>query len=659
MHQKYPDSIPIHFIIFLLIFFLFIGTKTYAEIQPKEENAEWIKLSSPSEGATVTEKKPLFKCLITIPFDKDMLLVTLDQTDVTAIIDIVKGGFEFKPIQILSSGQHNLSVNLKTPDKKEYKQNYSFTVRHSQLFEEMSSTNDVSILYEGMTQRRMPEGETDSTPYSKLEGNISSNSKIKEKGFEAALTANIRYLDQNEPLAPPMFKGFTIPNYLLSIKYQTEKTQLLAETGDVQINETQNTVALSRRGVRLNAGYGNFRFNTFSVKSQQVSGLRDLTEDTGLAFDPADKVEGASGEVDLFDKKLNFKAIHVWGQEKGTSFGSWSAGGGKKGDTTGFVLKTDFFSQKLKTEMEYDFANFDQDTSDTLSEIWDKAYSFKVGGQVGSYNYEGLYEFFGPNFSSIGNTGISKDREGFSLKGGGPLDVHTVNLSFSGYHDNLKKDPLLPTMYTYQGGVDYNYNKFKSLPMGFGYQTTLLVSSNEPEGAPRIEVRSNNFTGKINYQKNSWNLGLSANYADQKDKYINTNDNRNVTLTFTPTYSSDIFSFNTSFSLNRLSYDYSNVVTDTYTINIGIRGKLLDKKLDYETAYIFNKAMKSDYTTSNEITNINFRIGYLLAKQVIGLVNPTVGIRGNYSSANDFIADRRNEKNFVFLFFSANVPIAF
>ena len=646
-------------ILAVLVIFLIFCPKSYAQPRQEEKAAEWIKLTSFNEGATIHEKKPLIKCSINIPFTQEILLVTFDETDITAIIDIVKGGFEFKPIQILSPGEHKIGVTLKTPDNKEYKRDFSFTVRHSKTFEEISSTNDVSILYEGMTQRHIPEGETDSTSYSKIEGNISSNSKIKEKGFEAALTANIRFLDQSEPLEPPMFKGFTISNYLLSIKYQTEKAQFLAETGDVQINETQNTVALSGRGLRLNAGYGNFQFNSFTVKAQQVSGLRNFTEDTGLAFDPADKIEGASGGVDLFDKKVNFKVIHARGQDKGTSFGSWSAGGGTKGDITGFALKTDFFSQKLQTEMEYDFANYDQDTSDTLLEIWDKAYSFKIGGQVGSYNYEGLYEFFGPQFSSIGNTGVSKDREGFSLKGGGTLDVHSANLSLSGYHDNLKKNPLLPTMYTYQGGVDYSLSKFESLPMGFGYQTTLLVSNNEPEEAQRIEVRSDNFTGRINYQKNSWNLELSANYADQKDKYINTNDNRNVTLTFTPTYSSDKFSFNPSFSLNRYSYDYSNVVTDTYTINIGIRGKMLDNKLNYETAYNFNKVMQSDYTTSNEITNITFRIGYLLAKQIIGLINPTVGIRGNYSSANDFISDRRSEKNFVFLFLSANVPISF
>jgi hypothetical protein len=660
MHQEYASPIPICLIIVLLIsFFLFLSTKTYAQIQPIEKDAEWIKLSSPSETATVIEKKPLFKCLITIPFDKDILLVTLDQTDVTAIINIVKGGFEFKPLQILSSGQHNLSVTLKTPDKKEYKRNFSFIVRHSKLFEEMSSTNEAGILYEGMTQRKIPEGQTDNTPYSKIEGNISSNSKIREKGFEGTLTGNIRYIEQSESLTPPMFKGFTIPNYLLSVRYQTEKSKFLAETGDVQINETLNTVALSRRGLRFNAEYGNFRLNAFSVKAQQVSGLRNFTEDTGFAFDPADKIEGASGEVDFIDKKAIFKVIHVRGQDQGTSFGSWSAGGGKKGDTTGLLLKTDFFSQKLKTEIEYDFGNFDQDTSDTLPKAWDKAYSVKIGGQAGGYNYEGLYEFFGPQFSSIGNTGVPKDREGFTLKGGSALGVHSVNLSLSRYNDNLKMDPLLPTLYTYQGGVDYNFSKFKGLPMGLSYQTTLLESKNEPAEVQRRNIRTDNLTGRINYQKDALNLGFNINYAAQKDQYVATNDNTNVTLTFMPAYSSEKFSVAPSFSLNHLSYDQSKVVIDTYTVNLNIRGKILDKKVDYDIAYNFNKAMNSDYTTSNETTNINFRIGYLLAKQIMGLVNPTIGIRGNYSSSNDLISDIRSEKNFVFLFFSTNVPISF
>jgi hypothetical protein len=623
------------------------------------KTVEWIRLLSPLAGATVIDKKLLVQCIVAIPFTREGLVVILDNADVTAVIDVSKDGFEFRPIQILSPGQHNLKIALKTPENKEYRQEFSFSVRHSQMFEEISSTNDVSILYEGMIQRRTPEGQTDSTPYSKIEGNINSNSKIMEKGFEATLNTNIRYLDQSEPVTPPSFKGFSVASFLLSLKYQTEKAQFLAETGDVQINETQNTIGLSRRGVKFNAGLGDFKLSVFSVKAQQVSGLRDFKDDSGFAFDPSDKIEGASGEIDLLDKKTNFKVIYAKGRDPGTSYGSWSPGGGKKGDITAFVFKTDFFSQKLATEMEYDASNFDQDTSDTLPASRDKAYRVKIGGNAGGYNYEGLYEYFGTNFSSIGNTGVQKDKEGFALRGGGTLNVHTANLSLSRYNDNVQNSPLLPKTYTYQGGVDYSFSKFKSLPMGFGYQATLLESKNEHVWTLRKRVRTDILTGKINFQKDSLNLGLNINYAHQNDFYVIANDNTNVTFTFTPTYASDKFSVTSNFSLNRLSYDASHVVTDTYTANLGIRGNLYDNKVTYDVSYNFNKAMKSDDSSSKESTDINFRTGYLLAKQRFGLVNPTVGIRGNYSLSKDLIGNIKNEKNFIFFFFSANIPISF
>jgi len=656
VHQKLLNSISI-----LLIILLVFITKTYAQIQPQENAAEWIKMSSPLEGLTVIEKKPLVKCLITIPFNRENLLVTLDSTDVTGILDVSKDGFEFKPIQVLSPGQHNLSVALTTPDKKEYKRNFSFTIRHSRVFEEISSTNDVSFLYEGTMKSDLKAGETDTQPGSKIEANISSNSKIMEKGIEVALSTNIRFSDESKYMLSGTLaqRFFSIPNYLLSAKYRTEKTQFLAETGDVSINETDNTVGLSRRGTRVNFGYEDFRINAFSVKAQQVSGLSNFDNDTGLAFDPADRIDGVSGEVDLLDKRTNLKIIHVRGRDKGISFGSWSAGGGTQGDTTGLVFKTDFFSQKLTTEMEYDVANFDQDTSDAVPTQWDKAYKLKMGGQASGFNYEGLYEFFGPKFSSIGNTGVQKDREGFNLRGGGSIDVHSFNLSFSRYNDNVEDAKLLPKIYTYQGGIDYNFNKFKSLPMGLSYQRTHQESKNEPEGTAPTGVRANNISGRINYTKDAWNLGLSVTCENQDNQYNDTDNNRNVTLTFTPVYSSEKFSVSPSLSFNRLSYDYTKVQKDTYTANLSVRGNALEKKLNYELAYTMNRVQTSDNSTGSETKNLTFRTGYLLAKYFAGLVNPTIGIRGNYSESHDRIVDNRKDSFYVFLFFSTNLPVSF
>jgi hypothetical protein len=501
--------------------------------------------------------------------------------------------------------------------------------------------------------------DTDTNPTSKIETNITSNSKIKEKGFEATLNTNIRYFEQNFPVEAPTYKGFNIPNYLLSVKYGTEKFQFLTETGDVQISETQNTANLSKRGIKANVGYGDFRFSAFGVKAQQVVGLRDYKVDSGLQFMSGDRIQGVSGEVDLFKKKANFKIIHVTGEDKGESFGTWSAAGGQKGETTGFLLKTDFFSQKLATEMEYDVANFDQDTSDTIPAARDEAYRFRISGQSGKFNYEGFYEYFGTQYSSIGNTGVQKDREGFTLKGGGNFEIHSINLSFSQYNDNVKKVGSLPRVFTYQEGLDYNFTKFKSLPMGINYQRTHQKSMEEPAGTVPTEIETDIISGKISFIKDPWNLGFNANYSNANDIYNGTNDNTNMTLGFAPAYSTEHFSVTPNFSWNRVRNDCTNERSNTYTVNLNVKGNLLNKKLDYETAYTFNKIKATDESSNSESTNINFRVGYRLAKQVLGLVNPTIGIRGTYSRSMDRISDTKRDESTIFLFFSTNTLVSF
>lgn len=653
--------LSIHSVLFIACFLIILAAHSSAQAQPEEKNTGWIKMTTPSEGAVIIAKRPVIKCLLTIPFKRENLLVMLDETDVTEILDVSKDGFEFKPIQVLEPGGHRLSVTLTTPDKKELRREFSLTIRHSRAFETMSSANDISILYEGTMKSDLTAGEVDSVPGSKIEANISSNSKIMEKNVEVSLTTNIRFYDQSTYMLSASLpqRAFTIANYLLSAKYQTDKSLFLAETGDVSINETQNTVGLSRRGTRANFGYGNFRLNTFSVKAQQVSGLSTFDNDTGLMFDPADKIEGISGEVDLLERKTNLKVIHVRGQDRGTSYGSWSAGGGMKGDTTGFVLKTDFFSQKLTTEMEYDIANFDQDTSDSVPQQTDKAYKLKIGGQSGTYNYEGLYEFFGPKFSSIGNTGVPKDKQGFALRGGGTLNVHSVNLFFSRYNDNVEDAKLLPKIYTTQGSIDYSFNKYQSIPMGISYQRTHVESKDEPDGTVKIGIRTNNLTGRINFVKNAWNLGFNVNYASQDDQYNGITSYRNVSLAFAPTYFSERFAVTVGLSYNRLSYDYTKVLNDTFTANVNIRGRLLNNRLDYEAAYAANRIQASDNSTGNETKNFTFRIGYLLAKYFAGFVNPTIGIRGNYSESHNRIIDSRKDSFYVFVFFSTNLPVSF
>ena len=90
----------------------------------------------------------------------------------------------------------------------------------------------------------------------------------------------------------------------------------------------------------------------------------------------------------------------------------------------------------------------------------------------------------------------------------------------------------------------------------------------------------------------------------------------------------------------------------------GGQRKLL-QKFDYEVAYVYNKVKASDDTSNTESSNINFRTGWLLAKQKYGILNPTVGIRGTYSLTKDMVADTLSDKFSIFVFLSANLPISF
>src|SRR4030067_1901157 len=90
-----------------------------------------IQLLEPQEGVEVIAKKPVIKCSIIQPFSRENLLVMLDGEDITGVLDIRSEGFEYKPVRVLSSGIHSLSVMLHMHDGREVQKDFVFSTRHS------------------------------------------------------------------------------------------------------------------------------------------------------------------------------------------------------------------------------------------------------------------------------------------------------------------------------------------------------------------------------------------------------------------------------------------------------------------------------------------------------------------------------------------------
>ena len=648
-------------IFFLLMVSLFYYSPIYAQSpqtnQPSDKASDQtsdspIQLIKPEEGCLNIAKRPMVKCSIKTPFDPQKLLVLFDGTDISGILDITPDGFEYKANTLLTSGDHTISVTLTTQDGQELKREFKFSTCHSKTFDEIYSNNEITTVAEKKAVRT---GDTVTTPSWRFESNLASESKIKKGRWEFTFKTNVRYFDDNMPVTPPPDKGFSLANYLFQAKYSGEKLDFLAETGDVTIDETPYTVTgLARRGGNLVLEFKdlNLKLRTFDVSSKELYGF---VGGLGFGSTPNDHIMGASADWGIVSDKLRFRTIYVRGGEKGNSlgvsttpdpstatpgtsppYGVSSTTNQRKGDVLGFLLTSDFFDKKLVTEAELDFSRFDLDTSDGFGAKQDKAGRIKASGTISDYTYEALYEYVGPNYEVVGNPGLQKDKQGYSLKAGGTFfKVNQLNLSFSQYNDNVKKDDLYPRTYTTMGTVDYTFSKFESLPITLSYQRSMIKTKNEPQDYPHTNTNTDAITGRINYKNGPWDLGFSVGYSFQNDRTDLENDTTTVTYAFTPTFTKDFLTVTPCFSFNRSLNHSTSIYMDTYLATLDLRGDAFKKRVTYGLGGSYSILRASDGSSKTDTLSSNFNVYYLLYKDLLGFLDPSLGIRGVYNRTND------------------------
>lgn len=667
--------------IFGILFFLFLISPCFATGDAQSEQVEQakdspIQLLNPEEESATINKKARIKCAIGVPFDPAKLLVLLDGADISGVLDIGPDGFEYKSNSLLPSGEHTLSVTLTARDGQELKKEFKFSTAHSKVVDEIYSHNEVTTLVE---KKAAKTGNQVTPPSWKLESNLASESLIKENKWEFNFKTNLRYFDQNTPVSPVPGRGFSLANYLFQGKYGGETLNFLAEAGDVTITETPFTVSgFARRGgnMVLQLKDLNLTLRTFDVKTEQLFGFRG---GTGLGTTPQDHLFGASAELGLFSDKLQFRTIYVRGGEQLESMGTPalpSAPGAtpgekpnygisgttnqKKGNVLGFLLTSNFFDRKLVTEAELGFSRYDPDTSDEFRAKGDKAYRVKAGGTIKDYTYEALYEYIGPEYEVIGNPGLQKNKEGYALRAGGTFfKVHGLNVSFSQYHDNVKKDALYPIAYTTQGTLDYTFSKFENIPIGLSYQRSMLKTKEEPVNIPHTRTDNDAVTGRINYIRKPWNFGFMISYSFQNDRTDAEHDTTTVTYTFTPAYHLDSLSINPGFSYNRSLTHLTHVRTNLYTATLDLRGDLFQKKMTYGLGSTYTVSRSSDGLAKQYIQNANFNVYYLLFKDLWGFLNPSVGIRGLYNRTNDKMLHKTTDEFALYLMLQTTMKFLF
>ncbi len=622
-----------------------------------------ITLISPFPGIVTVGKKPVISFRSSQPLYSAELLILLDGDDITALVSHQNKLFSYTPIHPLRAGDHTIQIFGYQTDGTSVQKELFFSSRHSNSFEEVYSTNRISSTVKTVLNKDTSSSDTTQldpsadTPYTSFDNYLTSDSNIKEGNWVTSLQANARYYDQNAALLEPEKKGVSLIDFLATASYSGKNYSALTEVGDTTIEESQNTIDyLTRRGGKASFTIGNITINGFGTLSTE-SGYE--IDGLGFGFNSNDHIMGTSAKIDFFDRRISLKGIYSRGGETGnSSFGTWSMGGGRKGDVTGIILKSDFFEQIFSTDFEFDTSSYDSDTDDDIAALTDKAYRIKVSGLVEKYDYELSYYYSGPQYDVVGNQSIVKDRAGSNFSGGVTYPNHAIRLIMNYSWDNVESDDFFPRIYSFTSGVDYQYSGWQKFPVNLLFEHNSQDSTDEPADTDSTALDTSTLTGSVGYNDGPWAVEFRSSYSEQNDTTHSDYDTQLFTFSAVPSYSASFFSILPSWTLNSSIDQTTDVRTDINTLTLDIYSSFLKNTIICELGGTYDWTTADDSSIDIKNTAIYGRINYHL-EQLWWLENPTVALEYQYNLQEDIIEVLTTRENTVTLVISTALPFSF
>lgn len=624
--------------------------------QKIQDNFEFIR---PAEGHMVFAKKPEMECRILVPFDRETLYIEFDYTDMTALAKITDTGFILRPVQVIMPGEHTLLVSFTDSSKKEIIKELRFQTRHTKTFEQAYSQNTITNVYTNIL-KKMDDARDRTMSDWVLESNLENMNIISEGPWEFGFNTTLQYFDQELAAEKPQTKGVELIRYEFTGKYEKGTRLFNMALGDVNIDETRNTVSgLSRRGGTIGADLGNVYFAGFVVRSDMIYG--ELDGEYGLDFDNSDHIYGASAGLRLFKNMLDIKTIYADGGESASdeSYGIWPEPSGTQGKVYGIEVKSNFFEDKFNTRAEMDWSDYDNDTADTTVPKSGNAWIAGIDGMISLFNYEASYEYTCPDYKVPGNGGTQEDWEGLSVMTGLNFEVQSINANYGQHNNNVKNNPTYTRINSIDYGLGYNLDAITWLPITLSWRRAVQESDNEPAGTDETKTYTDDYSGTITYTKESWNLSLQPVYSEKDDRTSVDYDTSSKELTVACMYYSDKFSLSPSITGNRQT-DYSTQIkTDTYTYNLGFDFTNIIDGLNIEGNASYTKQYNSDATMDQDNYNGDIQIRYQWTSPIKGILSPSIMLRAEHLNNNDEIEDTDNKETIIYLILSADLDLSF
>lgn len=616
-----------------------------------------IVTQTPSPQATVADRRIPIELVFQDPqglVETPGVVMTLDAADVTSFLEITRGRVRYLPPSDLPAGQRRVQITLRGKDGQPLgSYEWVFMLKRFPWLEEAELQTDIAATYQVATNKFLG---TD--PRHLTTGNIRVGSRAAEEGWVFTLGGNLRYVDEYRPRGPTLQGDkVDVPDYLAML----ERGRFQLQMGNVVINESRFAIPnLPTRGVQGKIPIAPLRSEVhgFVTRAQ----LDPVGNQNGIGFEHGEnRIHGASLIVTPFDQPqmLRLHGAYIEGDKPGTQ--KRSIEGGQRGQHGAWGATSNLFEGRLQGETEYSWGRFDNSLGDFVGPKDDRAWRgqfqwadqpFSLAGDPVRLSLFSGYDLVGTSYRTVGNPGITADREGFNTTMAGAWRFVNLTVGGATFWDNIDLLKLIPrtSSKTFSSTVGLNPPDLPTLNLI--YSRTDQISSHQPAafGARRIDNDLHRGAVTAGYNRETWGVNLSGGIAvlDNKTSPRQIPDNRtwNVGLggSWRP---SPTFNLSPSFSFNEVTDKKRQVVnsagtvvsrritTDTTFLNLITNWVILPQELTLDLQESLGFSLSNDNPTENIISSGSVRLSWNVEKYLIDFGRQVLSVRSTYNYRDD------------------------
>lgn len=631
-----------------------IGEDAPPPAAPPAMKAEFAALESPAPGSSVVARKPKIRVVFLEKVDPAAVSVFVDGTDYSAVAAKSASGIDLTPPLPLPAGAHQVTVLVADPSGVPRQFASSFSSRHFETVDELTSRNDLTGLYEVALHK--PSSQDNAANNAREEANLTSSTLVRKGAWSLGFDGNARYRDQSLPISAPERQGIDLVSWTAKAGFRNDSARAEAAVGDVSVPGTPLTIAsLARKGATLSAEAGPATILGFSVRGQSVYGTRG-----GLSLDgpSSSHIRGGSAGLRLLENRLSFKAVFLDGGEPAGAFNTGTTLGNREGSAGALQATTDFFGGRFRTDMEVAFSRYNPDTGSAASSSSnDHAFRIGASGASGIASYDAAYEFVGRDYQVVGNAGIARNRQTFRAGGGVNLGSQTIGATVSRQNDDVRDDPGVPTNVDWQAGLQYGLNAIAALPMSFSAQWGRQRAEGLPAGQEStLDRETRALNGNATWILGPVSTAFQGNWTEADDRTPADADTTAWGGRIAPSFSSPGWSLTPSGAFSRAETGGSR--TDTTTLGLDCRAAFLETRVTAEAGGGWSSIRNDSGSQNGRNLQGNLRLAYNFAPMLSGYFRPSAAARATWLH----VTDRANpalgrDEWTVFLTVTAQVPV--